>query len=125
MAFLNRQFWSAFKLYRNILAWHGILSDQVVGEMALGSLLNRYMVIGLGVMCDPTDVVNKMKQIVNALPKAWLSNNSVVYKMGLDRFARFVKMFGQKNKSYQTDAVKIMRAIGAKDEADELARQQL
>ena len=32
--------------------------------MALGSLLNRYMVIGLGVMCDPTDVVNKMKQIV-------------------------------------------------------------
>ena len=125
MAFLNRQFWSAFKLYRNILAWHGILSDQVVGEMALGSLLNRYMVIGLGVMCDPTDVVNKMKQIVNALPKAWLSNNPVVYKMGLDRFARFVKMFGQKNKSYQTDAVKIMRAIGAKDEADELARQQL
>ena len=125
MAFLNRQFWSAFKLYRNILAWHGILSDQVVGEMALGSLLNRYMVIGLGVMCDPTDVVNKMKQIVNALPKAWLSGNPVVYKMGLDRFARFVKMFGQKNKSYQTDAVKIMRVIGAKDDADELARQQL
>ena len=76
-------------------------------------------------MCDPTDVVNKMKQIVNALPKAWLSGNPVVYKMGLDRFARFVKMFGQKNKSYQTDAVKIMRVIGAKDDADELARQQL
>ena len=121
VAFLNRQFWSAFKLYRNILSWHGILSDQIVGEMALGSLLNRYMTIALGVMCDPMDVTNKMKQIVNYLPKSWLCN-PVVFKMGLDRFARFVKMFAQNHKPYQADAIKIMKAIGAKEEAEELSR---
>ena len=32
--------------------------------MALGSLLNRYMIIRRRVMCDATDLVNKMKQIV-------------------------------------------------------------
>ena len=40
-AFLKRQFWGAFKLYRNVLAWHGILSDSLVAEMALNSILNR------------------------------------------------------------------------------------
>ena len=39
--FLQRQFWGAFKLYRNVLAWHGILSDSLVAEMALNSILNR------------------------------------------------------------------------------------
>merc|ERR1712029_519910 len=110
VAFLNRQFWSAFKLYRNILSWQGILSDQIVGDIALG------------VMCDPVDVTNKMKQIVNYLPKTWLSN-PVVFKMGLDRFAKFVRMFAQNHKPYQADAIKIMKAIGAKEEAEELSRQ--
>ena len=39
--FLQRQFWAAFKLYRNVLAWHGILSDSLVADMALNSILNR------------------------------------------------------------------------------------
>ena len=65
------------------------------------------------------------KQSKLAMPKAWLGTNNVVYMIGLYWLTRFVKMFCHKNKSYQTDAVKIMRAIGAKDKADELARQQL
>ena len=33
----------------------------------------RYMAIGLGVMPDPNEVVNKMKQIIAILPKPWLT----------------------------------------------------
>ena len=36
---------SAFKLFRNTLAWGGVLSDAVLGELALDRLLNRSVLI--------------------------------------------------------------------------------
>ena len=122
VAFLNRQFWGAFKLYRNILSWHGILADEVLGDMALNSLLNRYMAIGLGVMPDANDAVNKMNQIVAALPNVWV-RHAVIFKMGLDRFAKFIAMFAQNNKSCKSDSVKLLRSIGADEDADALNRK--
>ena len=36
-----------FQLLGNILAWHGILSDRVLRELALDGLLNRYVMLAL------------------------------------------------------------------------------
>ena len=136
--FLQRQFWGAFKLYRNVLAWHGILSDVVVAEMALNSILNRYMVIGLGVMvaCGEFEqVINKCRHIVGALPAPWVINqkqptnhnpsiHSVIYKIGLGKFAKFLgNIFGGKvcaalPTNTIEHAIKLLRIIGAKEEAE-------
>lgn len=40
--FSQRQYWTCFKLFGNILMWHGFLSDEVVQELVFDGLLNRY-----------------------------------------------------------------------------------
>lgn len=106
------------KLYRNILS--STASDQCqrngAGVAPTGSHGH-----GLGVMSTPTDVVNKI-EADSQRPAQGLAGQQP-RQNGPDRFARFVKVFARRTKSYQTDAVKILRAIGAKEEADELSGQ--
>jgi len=141
-AFLQRQFWGAFKLYRNVLAWHGILSDTIVAEMSLNSILNRYMVIGLGVMvsCGEYEQVDyKCHHIIRALPKAWVldqtdpdsncpSVNSAIYKIGLQRFSKFlVNTFGASNnvipKKFIENAISYLKMLGAQEESQTMERK--
>jgi len=141
-AFLQRQFWGAFKLYRNVLAWQGILSDSMVAEMALNSILNRYMVIALGVMvsCGEYEQVrNKCNHIIRALPSTWVikqkdveSNdhciNSLIYKVGLQRFGKFlVATFGSLNSAIPRkcveDTITFLKIIGAKEDAQTIERK--
>lgn len=48
-SFFQRQFCSALKLLRNFLMWQGILSDIALKEIAILSLLNRYLLLGIRV----------------------------------------------------------------------------
>ena len=87
--FLNRQYWSSFKLFKNVLCWHGLISDKVLIDLALSSLLYRYLVIGLGVLNSASiaharESVIKTKQIVKAIPKEWKA------KSDLERFANYI-----------------------------------
>merc|ERR1712112_439243 len=61
----NRQFWSVFKLYNNVLSWAGILSDGVLAELVLDKLLNRYLLMSLRANQNNNDSVFKSKQIVD------------------------------------------------------------
>ncbi|KAM5143022.1 intron Large complex component GCFC2 isoform 2-T2 [Callospermophilus lateralis] len=60
--FQERQFWSALKLFRNILLWNGVLSDNTLQELGLGKLLNRYLIIALLNAIPGPDVVKKCNQ---------------------------------------------------------------
>ena len=128
-----------------MLAWHCILSDAVVAEMALNSILNRYMVIGLGCMVacgEYEQVINKCRHIVGALPAPWIINqkqptnynpsiHSVIYKIGLGKFAKFLgNTFGGKvcaalPTNTIEHAIKLLRIIGAKEEAETMKRNLL
>lgn len=48
-SFFQRQFSSALKLFRNYLSWEGILSDSALKEIAISSLLNRYLLSAIRV----------------------------------------------------------------------------
>lgn len=48
-SFFQRQFSSALKLFRNFLSWEGILSDSALKEIAISSLLNRYLLSAIRV----------------------------------------------------------------------------
>lgn len=72
--FFQRQFASGLKLLRNITSWQGILNDASIKELALTSLLNRYLLSAVKV-CVLTDAVSKVGLISLILPRIWLQNN--------------------------------------------------
>ncbi|XP_062698152.1 PAX3- and PAX7-binding protein 1 [Aedes albopictus] len=80
-SFFQRQFCSGLKLLRNITCWQGVIADGPLTELAIGSLLNRYLLNGMRV-CTPTDAINKASMIVYTLPRVWLTaGSSVVQSM--------------------------------------------
>lgn len=52
----------AVKLLRNLLSWQGLLGDIQLKNLALGSLLNRYLLAGLRVSCS-TDALFKANMV--------------------------------------------------------------
>ena len=99
--------------------------------------------IGLGVMvsCGEYEQVrNKCYHIIRALPSPWVINtkqpannnpsvHSAVYKIGLQRFAKFiVSTFGaSSNNTVPTkcieDAVTFLKMIGAQEESNTMERK--
>ncbi|XP_044740539.1 PAX3- and PAX7-binding protein 1 isoform X2 [Chrysoperla carnea] len=73
-SFFQRQFNSAVKLLGNITCWQGTLADHVLKDLAINSLLNRYLLSGLRV-CQLIDAVSKAQLIINALPRIWLQSD--------------------------------------------------
>uniref|UniRef100_A0A1Q3G350 Putative transcriptional regulator binding to the gc-rich sequence n=1 Tax=Culex tarsalis TaxID=7177 RepID=A0A1Q3G350_CULTA len=76
-SFFQRQFSSGLKLLRNITCWQGVIADGPLTELAIGSLLNRYLLNGMRV-CTPTDAINKASMVVYTLPRVWLTAGSAV-----------------------------------------------
>lgn len=74
--FLQRQFTMAVKLLRNLLSWQGLLGDYQLKNLALGSLLNRYLLAGLRVF-SPVDALYKANIIMSTLPRAWLQGETI------------------------------------------------
>ncbi|XP_075146606.1 PAX3- and PAX7-binding protein 1 [Haematobia irritans] len=88
-SFFQRQFCSGLKLFRNFLSWQGIIADTPLREMAIGSLLNRYLLLAMRV-CTATDAISKAYIIVNTLPTAWLQPDSECLK-NLQLFILYIK----------------------------------
>ncbi|XP_055544228.1 PAX3- and PAX7-binding protein 1 [Wyeomyia smithii] len=76
-SFFQRQFCSGLKLLRNITCWQGIIADGPLTELAIGSLLNRYLLNGMRV-CTPVDALNKASMIMYTLPRVWLTTGSAI-----------------------------------------------
>lgn len=74
-SFFQRQFCSGLKLFRNFLSWQGIIADKPLREMAIGLLLNRYLLLAMRV-CTANDAITKAYIIVNTLPTVWLQPES-------------------------------------------------
>ncbi|XP_030565677.1 PAX3- and PAX7-binding protein 1 isoform X1 [Drosophila novamexicana] len=88
-SFFQRQFCSGLKLFRNFLSWQGILADRPLRELAIGALLNRYLLMAMRV-CTPNDAISKVYIIVNTLPTVWLLTNSDTLK-NLELFISYIR----------------------------------
>ncbi|XP_050303170.1 PAX3- and PAX7-binding protein 1 [Anthonomus grandis grandis] len=78
--FFQRQFASGLKLLKNIASWQGILNEKRLKELALTSLLNKYLLSALK-FCNLTDACSKMRLISQVLPIVWLQEASVEFQM--------------------------------------------
>lgn len=59
---------------KNIFSWHGILSDKILLDLGVSSLLNRYLVVALTITVDSSDALLKSKFIVSAIPSEWIKS---------------------------------------------------
>ncbi|KAK3743871.1 hypothetical protein QZH41_016474 [Actinostola sp. cb2023] len=107
LAFFQRQYWSCYKLFSNILLWDGLLSPTVMQQLALDGLLNRYIILGLQHSTLYYDNLEKSKMvsfvckgsyddggdandITNSMPKSWLVHLSDNTLPTLETFSRFL-----------------------------------
>ncbi|CAG0879227.1 unnamed protein product [Cyprideis torosa] len=68
-SFLERQVWSAIKLFGNILLWEGIIGDHVLIEVGVTSLLNRYIMMAISQ--HEKDQLKKCRAILDSIPVGW------------------------------------------------------
>ncbi|XP_066907774.1 PAX3- and PAX7-binding protein 1 isoform X2 [Halyomorpha halys] len=71
MNFFMRQCTVAIKLLGNITRWQGVISDSLLSDIALNSLLNRYLLCAIR-SCSMLQGANLCQMIGNVLPRIWL-----------------------------------------------------
>ncbi|XP_006628302.1 PAX3- and PAX7-binding protein 1 [Lepisosteus oculatus] len=72
--FFQRQFWSCVKLLGNILQWHGVLSNTSLRELAVDSMLNRYILSALQSTDPGEDSIEKTQSVISCFPKQWFTS---------------------------------------------------
>ncbi|XP_053139864.1 intron Large complex component GCFC2 isoform X2 [Hemicordylus capensis] len=69
--FQDRQFWSTVKLLSNILLWDSIIPEDVLQELGLSKLVNRYLLLIIINLPSGPDNVEKCTKVVACLPERW------------------------------------------------------
>lgn len=87
--FLERQFWSAFKLFGNVMQWKELLSLKVLQELGIDSVVNRYLIVALQQMSNSSQCLDRCKDIIDLLPKATLDGSDHVPQC-LQSLARYI-----------------------------------
>eukprot|EP00075_Anas_platyrhynchos_P021869 XP_027311122.1 GC-rich sequence DNA-binding factor 2 isoform X2 [Anas platyrhynchos] len=72
--FQERRFWSAVKLLSNILLWNGIVQEDMVRDLGLSKLLNRYLLLNLLNTPPGPDNIEKCTKVVACLPERWFED---------------------------------------------------
>ncbi|XP_078255624.1 intron Large complex component GCFC2-like isoform X2 [Rhinoraja longicauda] len=72
--FQERQLWSAVKLLGNILQWHGLLPEQILQNLGLDKLFNRYILRILQTSPHNPENIEKCETIITCFPKDWFEN---------------------------------------------------
>jgi len=120
--FFHRQFWTSFRLFKNILAWAAVLSDSILVELVVDRLLNRYMLLSLRASMDMLDSIDKARQIVAILPDWWLKSGSTeLAKLGL--LTKFVGGAGSVEglaREGVLEAAKIVKRLGDAETGEKL-----
>ncbi|KAL0275384.1 UNVERIFIED_CONTAM: hypothetical protein PYX00_003243 [Menopon gallinae] len=86
--FFQRQFAVAVKLLRNILSFQGLIGSEHLQEIALDSLLNRYLMAALRT-CSPCDAISKANMIVSTFPRWWFQRETKIKR--LEMLSRHLK----------------------------------
>ncbi|EEB13700.1 predicted protein [Pediculus humanus corporis] len=97
--FFQRQFASAVKLLRNILSFQGFIGSEHLQEIALDSLLNRYLMAALRT-CTPCDAIQKANMIIMTFPRWWFQKEAKIKK--LEMFTKHLKLLATQVHEYDS-----------------------
>lgn len=73
--FFQRQFAGTVKLFGNVLNWYNIIKDEILIDVAVKSLLNRYLLMAIRTF-QPTEAAAKCILVVQHLPSLWLQTRT-------------------------------------------------
>ncbi|NWI70591.1 GCFC2 factor, partial [Todus mexicanus] len=59
------------QLLFNVLLWDGIVQEDIVRDLGLSKLLNRYLLLNLLSTPPGMDNIDKCKKVVACLPERW------------------------------------------------------
>ncbi|XP_066990634.1 PAX3- and PAX7-binding protein 1 [Macrobrachium rosenbergii] len=128
--FFQRQFWVAWKLLSSTLMWHNVLSDSVIHELAVRSLLNLYLLPALNLASEinPSDSLDKCRNVINALPRAWVKSEGTHVFLG--RLEDFLLKLSEKlDPTNHSAALKevcdLLKSIGAVKQAEKIVYKYL
>ncbi|XP_042215602.1 PAX3- and PAX7-binding protein 1-like [Homarus americanus] len=128
--FFQRQFWVAWKLLSSTLMWHKVLSDSVIHDLAVRSLLNLYLLpaLNLAAEINPSDALDKCRNVINALPRAWVKSEGTHVFLGrLEDF--LIKLAEKLDPAAHSPALKevcdLLKSIGAQTQSDKIAYKYL
>ncbi|KAM4042614.1 intron Large complex component GCFC2 [Anomaloglossus baeobatrachus] len=127
--FQERQFWSAVKLFGNILQWDGFLQEEILQELSLDKLLNRYLLLVLLNAEPSAELVNKCHKIVECLPLSWfkgLGSGATLPRLG--NFCKHLvncahALHKLNDRTGMEELVSLLRRIRAQNLAEELVAQ--
>ncbi|CAH7135557.1 intron Large complex component GCFC2 [Phodopus roborovskii] len=127
--FQERQFWGALKLFRNILLWNGLLPDDILHDLGLGKLLNRYLTIALTDAIPGPDAVKKCSQIAECLPEKWFESSAMRASIPqLENFVQVLLQFAHKLSSSEfrneiDEIILILMKVKALNQAESLREE--
>jgi len=136
--FVNRQFWSAAKLFRNILYWQKLklIEDSTLRANALDKVFKKNMLLALtkttvkGSVSEP-ETLDKVSYVAKALPKSWLGPLSP-YATQLQPLIDVTMSLAQNADSSTTagrkqihGVVSVLKSLGAAAEAQEIDAKYL
>ncbi len=76
--------------------WQGLLNDRPLQALALDALLTRYTLLGIRLAPDLSESAERVKGVVNVLPRAWLSReNNTDIPNGLQQLNRCLVLIVQ------------------------------
>ncbi|KAL1768250.1 GC-rich sequence DNA-binding factor 2 isoform X1 [Sigmodon hispidus] len=127
--FQERQFWGALKLFRNILLWNGLLPDDILQDLGLGKLLNRYLIIALNNAFPRPDAVKKCSQIAACLPEKWFENSAM--RTSIPQLENFIQFLLQSTHKLSTsefrneinEIILILMKVKALNQAESLIEE--
>lgn len=110
---------------KNVLNWQEMLGDKVLADLAVNNLLNKYLLIGLGMNPDPIDAVAKARQIVSTLPSSW--RELCIAREDLGRFAQFLVTLSAKpvGPDGVRSIVEMLKILNYETESDTIRRTRL
>ncbi|KAK7076980.1 hypothetical protein SK128_001986 [Halocaridina rubra] len=128
--FFQRQFWVAWKLLSSTLMWHNVLSDSVIHDLAVRSLLNLYLLpaLNLATEINPSDSLDKCRNVINALPRAWVKSEGTHAFLGrLEDF--LIKLSEKLDPTNSTTSLKevcdLLKSIGSVKQAEKISYKYL
>ena len=102
--------------------FQGIIADNILSEIVLDKLLNRYLLMSLRANLDNNDTVIKSKMIVELLPGHWLEKESAEMKkmVMLTRFMSGLGCCQGLKKESIIEVAKIVRVLGDYETGEKL-----
>lgn len=125
-AFLQRQFWSAAKLFANVLSLARFVDASRTQSLIVDTLLNRYVMMAFQLL-DVTpsgDLQERLDFIVSRLPRNWLDSSSAnklsdAQRQPLVKFVSGLFETCKNDKNSQKLLLKLLLKLGAEIQAAE------